>query len=347
MSETLTPSQAFVMTRILFVLCAVLLSAPLFSKPASALDLYPLGTRNQSPLVQIFGLPYAETPRVLENGRIAASLSLNAASNFSGSTTGAEGIMLDGETYRYTLALRYGLGRRAEVGLDIPYVRQTGGFMDGFIKDWHNTFRLPQGGRDEAEDNQLAFAYLRDGETGFKQTEAGNGLGDIRLSGALQLTRQDQGNPATTALRLSFKLPTGDSDRLLGSGGFDLALALSGQRVFPAGAGRAGLFASLGVMGMTGGEVLAGQQRNVAGFGSLGLGWAPLDWLHLKLQLDGHTAFFDDSELDEVAADSAQLALGGTLALTEATGLDLAVVEDLVVDTAPDVVFHLALRHWF
>ncbi|BCR05991.1 hypothetical protein DESUT3_30600 [Desulfuromonas versatilis] len=335
------------MTRLLHALCAALLCASLLPLPAFALELYPLGTSNQSPLVQLFGLPYPETSRVLDQGRFAAALTLDAASNFTESQTATEEIVLDGETYRYTLALRYGLGGRAELGLDIPYLSQSGGFLDGFIEDWHSTFSLPQGGRSEAEDDQLNFTYREAGVTAFSRTEAADGLGDIRLSGALQLTRQDWGSPATSALRLSLKLPTGDSDRLFGSGGYDLSLAISGQKLLSPGDGGLGLFGTLGAMAMSEGDVLGDKQRRVAGFANLGLAWAALDWLHLKLQLDGHTAFFGDSDLDEIAADSAQLVMGGTLALTDATGLDLAVVEDIVVDSAPDVVFHLALRHWF
>jgi len=39
--------------------------------------------------------------------------------------------------------------------------------------------------------------------------------------------------------------------------------------------------------------------------------------------------------------------LGGTIILPGETALDLAVVEDVIVDSAPDVVFHMTLRRQF
>ena len=39
--------------------------------------------------------------------------------------------------------------------------------------------------------------------------------------------------------------------------------------------------------------------------------------------------------------------MGGTLHFSDRTALDIGVSEDLVVKTAPDVVFNFALRHQF
>ena len=95
------------------------------------------------------------------------------------------------------------------------------------------------------------------------------------------------------------------------------------------------------------GAVLAGQRRNLAGFGSLGFGWAPGDRVALKIQADAHTSLYKNSNLQEIDSGSVQLVIGGALQLAEKTTLDLAVNEDVIVDTAPDVVFHLALRTRF
>jgi hypothetical protein len=100
-------------------------------------------------------------------------------------------------------------------------------------------------------------------------------------------------------------------------------------------------------MALTGGKVLQDQQRNFVGFGSLGAGWSPFRWIALKIQTDAHTSFYQDSELRELNAASAQLIVGGTLAFSDRTTLDIGVVEDIIVKTAPDVVFHFALGHRF
>ena len=100
-------------------------------------------------------------------------------------------------------------------------------------------------------------------------------------------------------------------------------------------------------MYMSPGDVLPDLQRSLVEFGTLGAGWSPLDWLAFKLQFDGHTPFYRDSRLRELDDGSVQLTIGGTLGFTRNTSLDLGVSEDIVVKTAPDVVFHLALRTVF
>jgi hypothetical protein len=101
------------------------------------------------------------------------------------------------------------------------------------------------------------------------------------------------------------------------------------------------------MMGMTDGKVLQGQQRNWVGFGALGAGWSPRRWIAFKVQTNAHTSFYRDSELREVNAASVQLIMGGTIAFSDKTTLDIGVAEDLIVSTAPDVVFHFALRRRF
>ena len=70
----------------------------------------------------------------------------------------------------------------------------------------------------------------------------------------------------------------------------------------------------------------------------------PAPLARLKIQANGHTSFYKDSALRELNANSVQLTIRGTLAFTERISLDLGVTEDLIVQTSPDVVFHLALR---
>ena len=59
-----------------------------------------------------------------------------------------------------------------------------------------------------------------------------------------------------------------------------------------------------------------------------------------------HSAVYD-SDLKELGHFAAQLSLGGTIALTARTFLDIGVIEDIVTDTSPDAVFHFSLRQHF
>ena len=100
-------------------------------------------------------------------------------------------------------------------------------------------------------------------------------------------------------------------------------------------------------MGKTEGDLLPDQQRPVVWFGNVGAGWSPLSWLAIKTQIDGHTPFYKDSNLRPLSRNSALLTFGGTVAFSPQTTLDIGVTEDLDYNTAPDVVFHFALRHRF
>jgi hypothetical protein len=93
--------------------------------------------------------------------------------------------------------------------------------------------------------------------------------------------------------------------------------------------------------------VLADQQRHLVGFGTAGGGWSPTDWIAFTLQFSGHTPFYDQSDLPELARSALQVVIGGTLALPGRTTLDIGVAEDLAVNAAPDVTLHLRLAHHF
>ena len=313
----------------------------------SAIELTPFATSNQSPLVQIHGLPSAEPATLTGAGRYAVRLSLDAASNYISDDNAVESLLLDGETYRTNLNLRYGVNERFEIGFDIPYISHTGGCLDGFIDNFHDIFNLSDSGRSEAPRDRLAYSYERNGIPLVNLRDSAHGLGDLRLSAAWKLDRQTGSRPEALALRLSLKLPTGESDKLLGSGSTDLSLSLNGQREFTLENTRLAVFASLGALGMTKGDVLKKQRRNLAVFGSLGLGWAVNEWLALKAQFDGHTSMYKDSSFEGVDSGSVQLVMGASFQVSERTSVELGLSEDLWVYTAPDAVFHLALRKSF
>ena len=191
----------------------------------------------------------------------------------------------------------------------------------------------------------LLYRYRRGtGKPASGSINPGAGIGDIQLTGGFQLYQSPVKPSRAAAVRASLKLPTGDSADLHGSGSTDLALWLTGSDDYLLAIGRFKVFGAAGMMGLTRGDVLADQPRNVAGFGSLGAGWSPSRWIAFKVQANGHTAFYRESSLRELNAASVQLTIGGTLAFGETIQLDVGVTEDVIVKTAPDVVFHLGLR---
>lgn len=300
----------------------------------------PFDTSNQSPLIQIYGLPGISAAQILAPGATRVGVHFEAANHFLAQAGGSEYLYLDGETHRTTLKLYRGLSAGREVGVELPYVGHDGGFLDSFIEGWHDFFGFPQHGRDEMPRNQLLLRYERNGSTRVDLTQPVAGLGDARLVAGQALD-------SSTALRLSIKLPSGDSTRLLGSGGADVALWVSTACRQTACSGSVYGYGGAGLLWTDKGDVLPDLQRRWIAFGSAGLHWRALSKLTLGAQIDGHTPFYDDTALTPIAQGSIQLALGGIWRLHRAHAVELAVIEDVAIDTAPDVVIRLGVRSMF
>jgi hypothetical protein len=315
--------------------------------PAQAVDITPFDTKNQSPIVQIYGLPGAGNAVLLSPGQREFRMALDYSSNYVDDAKTREHIVLDGETARITLGGRYGLSEGVECGVEIPYVIHGGGFLDSFIIHYHDFFGFPQGGRDQAPRNRIRYLYTRDGTEKMNVESSSNGLGDMSLTAGFQIYHDGKEYPRAAALRTSLKLPTGDSAQLHGSGSTDLAIWFTASDDHKLNTGHWTLFGAAGIMGMTDGKVIQEQQRNLIGFGTAGAGWSPLSWIAFKVQVDAHTPFFDNSDLREINANAVQLLIGGTLSLSKQTTLDIGVSEDLIVKTSPDVSFHFDVRTRF
>lgn len=308
--------------------------------PAQATPELPFDTTNQSPLIQLYGLPGLGAPHLLAPAQSRIDLQFEAANHFVGKSAATESLFLDGETHRTTLKIYRGLTGGREVGIELPYIRHGGGFLDSFIESWHDFFGLPQGGRDRMPADQLLYQYRRNGADSLLLSQPTAGIGDVRLTAGLPFPAW-----ADTALRFSLKLPTGASEKLLGSGAPDAALWFSTR--CSRCKGSISWYGGSGVLWMGKGDVLRDQQRQMVAFGSLGLHWRALARLTLGAQLDGHTPFYRDSALASLADSSAQLVLGGVWRAGPRYAWELAIAEDIVVDTAPDVVVRIGLRSWF
>jgi hypothetical protein len=301
----------------------------------------PFFSFNQSPIIQAHGLPAIDNARVLDEGKSRYRLVHDLASNYTFNTSPNEDLLFDGETHRSTFAYSRGIGSSWEWGVQIPFIRHGGGLLDRFIEDWHGTFSLPQGGRDFAPHNRLTYRYQRNGINELLLTESSSGMGDVRLTLGKQWP--SAGKNTRLALRGLLSLPTGDTDKLQGSGSTDAAVWATANRPGLCFAVCGNLFGGGGLLLMGEGDVLADQQRRMAVFGSVGAGVRVLPWMSLKLQADIHSPLYDQSALEQINATSVQLLMGGDLQLGKNISLDLMVSEDITVHASPDVVFHLGL----
>lgn len=308
-----------------------------------AQGIVPFYTFNQSPIIQIYGLPAVDRATVLAGGEKNYQLITDRANNFSGKRLSDEEVFFDGETQRVVFAFQQGLSNGLEWGVDIPWLSHSGGRLDSFIEFWHRLTGLSQNGRDKYPRNRLLYNYQRSGNTKLNVTASGAGIGDIRLKGAWQVQKANLKTKNNIAFRALLSLPTGDSGKLFGSGAVNAAFWFSADRANKWFGYAGSIWGGAGMLLLDKSDVLPEQQRNTVLFGSIGSGARISQVITLKLQLDMHSSFYKKSHLKQINANAVQLVMGGNISLTKKSSLDLAIKEDLSINASPDVVFHIGL----
>ena len=303
----------------------------------------PFFSSNLNPLVQVYGLPTTRGAVLADKSQWKAGVQLEAANTFTSSDSSQEAIFLDGETYRATVLMTYGVSDKFELSVEVPYLSQDGGQLDSLIEDWHDFWGFPNGDRDKFPQDQLSYNYRDQTDVLVSLQDSESGMGDISLLMGYQLAANEQ---TEWALRGGVKLATGDADKLTGSESTDVHLGLY--------VSRQGLFelpslyahANAGVLWMDDGEVAQERREDWVGYGSTSVSWMVNRVFSLKAQVDFHTAFYD-SALEEIGDFTAQLVFGSSIRAGKNTVFDISMSEDIVVNASPDVVFQLGLRSTF
>ena len=300
--------------------------------------------QDQNPFALIYGLPRYSTSTIQSPSQSHLDLSFEISSNFAGDRDGQEFIRIDGENTRMTLRYVRGFdwGEKQwqqgwEWGVELPWITHNGGSLDGFIFDWHKFFGLDQSGRNLVANDQLLYNYSVGGVEQFLFTNNSSGVGDMSLLLGKQLSNSEH---QQTALRSQLKLPTGDSSKLTGSGATDFNFSIYHNRAI---ANNFWWSTNAGASYLGRGDILSSQQRQWAATLGTGLNWQVSKPITLRLQLDMHTALYDDTELDPLAKPAYVFSFGGRIQMGRLGTLDLAVIEDVPNSgVAPDVGFHLS-----
>ncbi len=299
--------------------------------------------RHHNPFLQIYGLPPFQTAALAADGELQYRASFDIANHSETTPETPDGrLIIDGESYFFTLSMRYGLKQWLEVGFDLPVIRHSTGVFDNAIERWHKIWGLSNAERTRPS-NELLFSYERPGSPPFVLSSPVSGIGDLQLTAAMPLVK---GGSHAVSLRSSLKLPTGDEQDLLGSGATDFSLGLY--------ASKAGIFSlpDLSVSGFAGmlwlgdGEVFADIQKSNVVFGGLAGAWQVTPRLSLAAQVYAQDKYLD-SKLKDIGGDTVQASFGGTYNFADHNiSLSLALVEDLVTDTVSDVALHFSVT-WY
>lgn len=241
---------------------------------------------------------------------------------------------VDGETLRAVLDAQMGLSERFEIGLEVPLLLHTRGFMDSPIDTFHSWLDLPDGGRTVFARNQYVVGYSDDGRTVFlDESPTGLRLGDVVLSGRAALARGAGGRSALAA-SLLVKLPTGSVERVDGSGHADVAAGLQASwRIGRSALHAGGAYSHLGDWSLDPGLEL-GERL------SLHLAWAynTSGASAILVQVLGGTGPFPSREDGSLGEPAAELVVGMRHAGPPGWAFEWAVLENLTRDlNVPDV----------
>ena len=312
--------------------------------PLQAASIHPLSTSNTRPVVLIHAIPTSRSAEITAQDDWQISIDTELTNHFSYNYDSNETVRFDGETTRVAMSIKRGVTDNAELEVVVPFVSHDGGSLDQFIEDWHDVFGFPQNGRKQHPRDQLHFYYVKNGVVKLDFREPASGVGDVQFIYAVNMIEPRESGNGHLALKTSIKLPTGDSEKLTGSGGSSVSAWLTGDKS-TSWFGFDGLnYFSAGAMWMEEGDVIADQQRSFALFGGIGSGVEVSKRIALQLQLDAHTPLYEGSDLTEMGSVAFLLTIGGSLEFSENWNLDLAVVEDILPHSAPDVTFHLGVN---
>jgi hypothetical protein len=301
----------------------------------------PLPVRNQHPAQLTVLHMNPATARSLAPGTWSARTGLAYTNMFLSGTNDALGAQrrtfrMDGEYLRADLTARLGLGSGFEFEAELPVAHTSGGFLDGFVIDYHDVLSLPDQGRESVPRDQFVVDASR-GDEAWAVERSTLELLDVPL--ALRWQVPTTAPWPAIALRTAVELPTGDAGEGYGSGELDLAV----------GAVLEYQLAGIGLYGHAQ-HTWAGtpQQARAAGFSfadvtSAGLGAEVplLDGLAGIVQVELESSTLRDLGLATVARDQALLWLGGRLTVVDGWAMELAIGEDLIGYVSPDFTLWL------
>jgi Protein of unknown function (DUF3187) len=307
---------------------------------AGAASAAPFTATDQNPLLTGLDVANLVSARFPAGGSTSVSTTLNWSNASSIQHAEGEELLIDVESREIRFSLEHSISDVVAIRVQIPYRSYSGGHLDGFIENWHNTLNLPNGDRPTLPQDDVNIRYERHSESRLSLGQKHSGLGDVSLATGYQLNASSR---QATSAWLSVKIPTGDSSLLLGNGALVTMLSIAHEQALSS---RWTAYGQLSTTYASEGDLLSNQQRKWLASGMLAVDYCYSQTLRLTLQLDGHTAAFDDSNL-ELLGDVWILTVGGEYRWPSQWRLQVGVGEDIKVDASPDVNFAMSLsKQW-
>ncbi len=321
------------------ILLAVLVSCILvlfLSGLSSASDFEgPLQVKNQFPLFLFINQPYLEQAFT----ETSFSLGLSHSSVFVVKDAAQWSAHLDIELTELDFRYKKDIPDLFEVGIDIPVVRATAGFMDRPLAWYHRTFGFPDYGRNTRPNNDFLYDIRKDGAPVIEGENDRDGFGDVRLTVKKKITESD---PVVSVLA-DVELPTGNARVGYGNGSIDTGVALLLDKDLGA---ETKLYANLGAVFP--GDLKALQDIALNNFYYAGAGIESLVWPRVGLlaQLMVQTSPFPHTGISQIDDTGMILVLGGRY-YAESGSFELSLTEDPNTTGAPDFILNATYKKRF
>lgn len=214
--------------RYLLVLLTLLISAA----TAHARYFEPFGPfpyRNPNPLYLQMGALRPTTATVLPTGIVRADITTSYSSVYNVFSGNGLSENMDMEIMRTALNVDAGFPLGIEAGVEIPFLREDGGFLDSFVQKYHKLFGFPNAGRDLRSNNEFHAQVSQNGTPIYEYGPTPFALSDISLRAKYQLFNEGRVMPALSVIG-TLKLPTGKPSKGIGSGNVDEGLGVALQK---------------------------------------------------------------------------------------------------------------------
>lgn len=301
------------------------------SSPALSFE-GPLQVNNLYPIFLHADQPYLEKAGM----ESSMSYSLSHSSTYTVQSSGRWDIYLDMEVAELNFRYKKIIKDVAEFDLDVPLLIIGGGFMDGFLADYHSAFGFPDYGRSARPENEFLYEVRRDDDLIIKG-RSGIRLGDIRLAVKKPLVASEGFG---LSVRGDVELPVGNSKEGFGNGSMDAGVALLlDKRITD----RIMIYANLGVVFP--GDVRGYEKVDLNNFvyGGAGVEAYIGKGVSFLVQLQGQSQIYPETDLLAVDRDAYLLAIGGRYK-TGKRSFDLSLTEDINISGAPDFVLNLTYK---
>ena len=299
--------------------------------------------RNLAPFAALVGVP----GRWPDASGYIADLTWNVANHSALESVDGFTTLTDGETQALTARLQFAATERLRIGLQLPWMRHSGGFLDSTIDNWHELLGLNEGIRPKLEQDQLSYVLRRNDTDVYRFDDSKSGIGDLQVGVTAELGSFARDADAGYWLRipwrltLNVKLPTGDVDKLTGSGHTDIGIGI-GWRSPDDYPGRIRWWLDTGLLFPGGVDIAGLETASTVYYYDAAVTWRIFSRLDLIAQVAGHDGLYSGN-FPVLNDDSMQLALGGLWHVTRKTSLRAGFYEDLLPESAPDFGIEIAL----